>query len=109
VYAGTDKDTCERTDLQQRFQPLLDAHDVDALVSGHIHNFQHIQVPGSGVDYFVNTSASPTREVIPFEGALFGSPDPGFTLCTVKKTEIVMTFVNDPGKIICQYSRTRQP
>ena len=39
VYAGTTKDECERTDLQQRLQPLLDAHDVDLSVSGHIHNF----------------------------------------------------------------------
>jgi hypothetical protein len=106
VYAGTDKDTCERTDLQQRLRPLLDAHSVDVAVSGHIHNFQHIRVPGSGVDYIVNTSASLTRNVIPFEGALFGSPDPGFTLCTVKETELIITFVNDKGKIIYQYSRT---
>ena len=109
VYAGTDKDTCERTDLQQRLRPLLDAHRVDASVSGHIHNFQHIQVAGSAVDYFVNTSASLTREVVSFDGALFGSPDPGFTLCTVKDRELIMTFVNDEGRIVYQYSRTRQP
>ena len=109
VYAGTDKDTCERTDLQQRLRPLLDAHEVDAAVAGHIHNFQHIQVPGSGVDYFVNTSASLTRQVIPVEGALFGSPDPGFTLCTVKDAELIMTFVNGEGRIVYQYSRTKGP
>jgi hypothetical protein len=40
-------------------------------VSGHIHNFQHIRVPGSEVDYVVNTSASLTRGVAPFEGTLF--------------------------------------
>jgi hypothetical protein len=107
VYAGTTKDTCERTDLQQRLQPVLDAHDVDIAVSGHIHNFQHIRVPGSGVDYIVNTSASQTREVVHFEGALFGSPDPGFTLCTVKDTELIITFVNDEGEIIYQYVRSK--
>jgi hypothetical protein len=90
-------------------RPLLDAHEVDAAVAGHIHNFQHIQVPGSGVDYFVNTSASLTRQVIPLEGALFGSPDPGFTLCTVKDAELIMTFVNDEGRIVYQYSRTKGP
>ena len=88
---------------------LLDAHGVDAMVSGHIHNFQHIQMSGSDVDYFVNTSASLTRQVIPLEGALFASPDPGFTLCTVKDAELIMTFVNDEGRIVYQYSRTKQP
>jgi hypothetical protein len=105
VYAGTTKDACERTDLQQRLQPLLDAHDVDIAVSGHIHNFQHIRVPGSDVDYFVNTSASQTREVVHLDGALFGSPDPGFTLCTITDTELIMTFVNDEGQVIYQYAR----
>jgi hypothetical protein len=107
VYAGTTKDTCERADLQKRLQPLLDAHDVDVAVSGHIHNFQHIRVPGSGVDYVVNTSASQTREVVHLEGALFGSPDPGFTLCTVTDTELIITFVNDEGEIIYQYARSK--
>jgi hypothetical protein len=107
VYAGTDKTASERLDLQKRLQPLLDNHNVDIAVSGHIHNFQHIQVPGSDVDYFVNTSASLTRKVVPFEGALFGSPDPGFTLCTVKNTELMITFVNKEGEIIYQYTREK--
>jgi hypothetical protein len=107
VFAGTTKDTCERTDLQQRLQPLLDAHDVDVAVSGHIHNFQHIRVSGSNVDYIVNTSASQTREVVHLEGALFGSPDPGFTLCTITETEMIITFVNDKGEIIYQYARSK--
>ncbi len=109
VYAGTTKETRERSDLQKRLQPLLDAHGVDAEVSGHIHNFQHLRVPGSDVEYIVNTSASLTREVVPFEGTLFASPDPGFTLCTVKEKELIITFVNDEGRIIYQYSRTKQP
>jgi hypothetical protein len=109
VVAGTNKEARERTDLQQRLQPLLDVHDVDAAFSGHIHNFQHIRVPGSDVDYFVNTSASLTREVVPFEGALFASPDPGFTLCTVTDTELITTFVNDEGRIIYQDSRAARP
>ncbi len=107
VYAGTTKDKAERTDLQERLQPLLDKHEVDALVSGHIHNFQHIRVPGSEVDYFVNSSASQSRPVVPFEGARFASPDPGFSLCTVTDEELTMTFVNHDGKILYQHSRTK--
>jgi hypothetical protein len=105
VYAATSKTESERTDLQQRLQPLLDNHNVDIAVSGHIHNFQHIRVQNSNVDYFVNTSASLTREVLPYEGKLFGSPDPGFTLCTVTDKELIITFVNNLGEIIYQYKR----
>ncbi len=107
VYAGTSKTESEREDLQARLQPLLDKHGVDVSVSGHIHNFQHIRVPGSRVDYFVNSSASQAREVVPFEGALFGSQDPGFTLCTVKEMELMITFVNKDGEIIYQYARKK--
>ena len=107
IYAGTTKPECERTDLQERLQPLLDAHDVDISVSGHIHNFQHIRVPDSQVDYIVNGSASLSREVVPFEGALFGSSATGFSLCTVTATELIITFVNGRGEIIYQYARQK--
>ena len=107
VYAGTTKAESERADLQERLRPLLDKHGVDAMVSGHIHNFQHIRVPGSEVDYFVNSSASQSRVVVPFEGALFANPDPGFSLCTVKETELIITFVDKNGKILYQFSRVK--
>jgi len=107
VYAGTTKSESERRDLQQRLQPLLDKHGVDMSVSGHIHNFQHIRVPDSSVDYFVNSSGSKAREVEPFESMLFGSPDAGFSLCTAKETELIITFVNKEGKIIYQYVRRK--
>ena len=107
IYTGTTKAESERRDLQIRLQPLLDKYRVDIFVSGHIHNFQHIRVPGSSVDYVVNSSASHTREVVPFEGALFSSPDPGFSLCTTKETELIITFVNEEGEIIYQYARRK--
>ncbi len=94
-------------DFQERLQPLLDRHGVDMMVSGHIHNFQHIRTPGSEVDYFVNSSASQSREVVPFEGALFTNPDTGFTLCTAKEAELILTFVDKNGKIIYQHSREK--
>jgi len=107
VYSGTTKEERERRDLQERLRPLLDKHLVDASISGHIHNFQHIRVPGSGVDYFVNSSASQSREVVEIEGAVFGSPEAGFSLCTVTETELTITFVNQEGEIIYQYERKK--
>ncbi len=54
-------------------------------------------------------SPSQTREVIHVDGALFGSPDPGFALYTVTETELIFTFVNAEGQVIYQYSRADQP
>ncbi len=107
VYGGTYKSESEREDLQERLQPILDASNVDISIGGHLHNFQHIQVEGSDIDYFVNTSASQTRKVDPIKGQLFGSSDSGFTLCTVKENELIVTFVNKEGKIIYRYSRNK--
>ena len=107
IYAGTTKPESERRDLQIRLQPILDKYRVDIFVCGHIHNFQHIQVPASGVDYFVNSSASQSREVVPFQGALFGSPATGFSLCTTKEAELIITFINKEGEIIYQYTRRK--
>ena len=106
IFAGTTKEARERNDLQARLQPLLDRHEVDVYVSGHIHNFQHIRVPGSGIDYVVNSSASKSRKVVPFDGALFASPETGFSLCSVTATELTLTFVNAEGKILYQFTRT---
>ena len=107
IYAGTYKSLSEREDLQLRLQPILGKNNVDIFVCGHLHNFQHIQVDGSDIDYFVNTAASQTRKVDPFEGQLFGSSDSGFTLCTVKDNELIITFVNKEGEIIYRYSRKK--
>ena len=107
VYAGTTKSESERTNMQERVQPYLDKYDVDASFGGHIHNFQHIQVPNSKVDYFVNSSASLTREVEPYEGQIFSNDDSGFSLCTVTDNEMIITFVNKEGEIIYQYKREK--
>lgn len=107
IYAGTYKSPSEREDLQLRLQPVLAKNNVDIFVCGHLHNFQHLQIEGSKIDYFVNTSASQTRKVDPFEGQLFGSSDSGFTLCTVNDNELIIAFVNKEGKIIYKYSRKK--
>jgi hypothetical protein len=107
IYAGTYKSPSEREDLQLRLQPILGKNNVDIFVCGHLHNFQHIQVEGSDIDYFVNSSASQTRKIDPIEGQLFGSPDSGFTLCTVNDNELVIKFVNKVGEIIYSYSRKK--
>jgi hypothetical protein len=42
-----------------------------------------------------------------YAGTLFGSPLPGFSLCTAKEMELIITFVNKEGEIIYQYARKK--
>ncbi len=103
IYADTDKNESERTDLQRRVQPLLDKYGVDAYICGHIHNFQHIQAKGSRVQYFVNTSGSLSREVKPIEGTQFCSGDEGFMILSTADNLMRFFLVNYKGEIIYQY------
>ncbi|HNY56845.1 MAG TPA: metallophosphoesterase [Bacteroidales bacterium] len=103
IYAGTTKDESERTDLQRRLLPILEKHRVDVYYSGHIHNFQHINTSGSSIDYFVISSASQSRKVVPLEGAVFTSSATGFALCSISDTVLITTFVDNTGNIIYQH------
>ena len=78
IYAETPKDTSERDDLQKYLDPILRKHHVDMYICGHIHNFQHIRVSGSDIDYVVNSAGSLARKVKPIEGTLFCSPETRF-------------------------------
>ena len=58
IYADTYKSETERLDMQNRVDAILRRHRVDMYICGHIHNFQHIRVEGSDIDYIVNSSGS---------------------------------------------------
>ncbi len=107
IFSGTTKSDDERENLQKRLKPILDKNNVDITVAGHIHNFQHIRVPGSNIDYFVNSSASASRDVVDLEGVVFKSPETGFSLCSVNENELIYTMLNKEGKIIYQYKRKK--
>ena len=69
----------ERTDMQQRVDPILRKYHTDMYICGHIHNFQHIKPANSTIDYIVNSAASLARDKVkPIEGTIFTSGQPGF-------------------------------
>lgn len=107
IYAETPKDSSERSDLQTRLDPLLRKHNVAMYICGHIHNFQHIQVAGSHIDYVVNSSASLARKVKPIEGTRFCSPEPGFSVCTADQKELTLRMLDKKGNILYQVNRKR--
>ena len=108
IYADTNKNDSERTDMQKRVDSLLRKHkNVDMYLCGHIHNFQHIRMPGSGIDYVVNTSGSLSRKVKPVEGTQFCSDASGFSLITLDKNELCLHMIDKEGKVIHTVKRTK--
>ena len=101
VFAHTSKDESERTDLQQRLLPILKRHKVDMYICGHIHNFQHVRIAGTRMDYVVNSSGSLSRqEVKPIEGTVFVSGEPGFSILSGTKESLRLEMINQQGKVI---------
>ena len=100
VYACTDKEESERTDMQHRVGKILENREADFYICGHIHNFQHIKPEGSKVNYIINSSASQSRDVYPIEGTIFCNPDPGYSVFTVAADSIQFLFINHTGNTI---------
>jgi len=98
VYADTDKEESERTDMQERVGKILENRGADFYICGHIHNFQHIKPEGSKVHYVVNSSASQSRPVKEIEGTLFCNPDPGYSVFSVSADSVRFYFVNHTGE-----------
>jgi DNA repair exonuclease SbcCD nuclease subunit len=107
VYAYTEKEESERTDMQQRLMPLLEKNNVAFYICGHIHSFQHIKPAASTVNYIVNSSASKAREVKPIDGTVFCNPDPGFSVMSISTDKIDYYMENHKGKVIYTYEFSR--
>ena len=108
IYAFTDKDEIERTNMQERVNTVLLKHDnVDMYVCGHLHTFQHIRKDGSDIDYIVNTSGSLSRDVEPIEGTVFCSPESGWSLVTVSADSLCLHMLDKNGKVLHTVTRTK--
>lgn len=107
LYAYTEKEDSERSDMRQTLEALLERYGVDCYCCGHIHSFQHIKPEGATVDYLVNSSGSLARPVKAIEGTQFCSPDEGFTLVNVADNQLTFYLINDKGEIIYQFSRQK--
>ena len=107
IYAETSKKNSERDDLQNRVDAILRKHRVDMYLCGHIHNFQHIRMPGSTIDYVVNSSASLSRKVKPVKGTQFCSGESGFSLITADKKVLNLHMIDKEGKVLYTITRNK--
>lgn len=108
IYAETSKDESERIDMQNTLDKVLRKHkQVVMYLCGHIHNFQHIRVPDSSIDYVVNSSASLSRKVKPIEGTQFCSPETGFSVIAADKNELCVHMIDKNGNVLYTVKRTK--
>lgn len=107
IYAETPKDESERADMQTRLDPILRKHKVDMYICGHIHNFQHVRVPGSDIDYVTNSSGSLSRKVKPIEGTQFCSPEPGFSIVSANKKVLELRMIDKKGNVLHTVTRNK--
>ena len=107
IYAETSKDDVERLDMQRRVDTILRRHHVDMYLNGHIHNFQHIRMPGSTIDYITNSSGSLSRKVKPTEGTVFCSPEPGFSIISATPKTLELRMIDKHGQVLHTVTRTK--
>ena len=107
VYANTDKEDSERGDMQKRIDTILRKHRVDMYICGHIHNFQHIRMPGSDIDYIVNSAGALSRKTSPGAGTVFCSGRPGFSYLAATKDTLKLHMIDRDGTVIHTVTRTK--
>ena len=108
IYAETSKDESERLDMQNTLGKVLRKYPKVAMyLCGHIHNFQHIRVPGSSIDYVVNSSASLSRKVKSIKETLFCSPEAGFSVIAADKKELCLHMIDKEGKVLYTIKRKK--
>ena len=102
IYADTDKNDTERTDMQNRLNAVLLKHpNVAMYICGHIHNFQYIRKPGCNIDYVVNTSGSLSRpNVNKIDGTQFCSGVSGFSLVSADEQTLDLYLIDKEGKVV---------
>ena len=107
IYAETPKEESERLDLQRRLDPILRKHKVDMYVNGHIHNFQHVRVKGSDIDYVTNSSGSLSRKVNPIDGTVYCSPEPGFSILSATPKTLELRMIDKHGNVLHTVTRNK--
>ncbi len=107
IYAETSKNESERKDMQSRLDPILRKHKVDMYICGHIHNFQHVRMPGSNIDYITNSAGSLSRTVKPIKGTIFCSGEPGFSIVSVNKQMLELRMIDKRGNILHTVTRSK--
>ena len=92
-------------ELIAQLDPILRKHHVDFYFAGHIHNAQHIQK--DGMDYIVTTSGSLGYPSSTGPDTKYTNAAEGFTICSLKDNVFTVIFVDEKGKELYRYTKTK--
>lgn len=86
--------------MQRALEPLLEAHDVTAYISGHVHSLQHLKPEGSSVHYLISGAGSMANKLEESpEGALFAGASPGFLAVSLTPEAMHVRFFDYRGQV----------
>ena len=102
IYVS-EKKRVDEPDLITKLDPLLRKYKVDIYAAGHSHTFQHLTKEGTRVNYVVNSSGSLSRQPVKGADTQFCADDEGFSVISVGKDKMKMTFINYLGDPIYQF------
>lgn len=91
----------DEPDLINRVLPLLRKYSVDAYMSGHAHNMQHLTQPVAPMDFIVSGAGSQTSDGRTTSTATpeFFSSDNGFVVTSMNETHIRHSWVDAAGYV----------
>ncbi len=84
--------------------PLLERYGVQAYISGHDHNLQHLRPDGSPVDYFISGAGSLLRAVEPSENTLFAVEASGFMAVSMTQDQMEVRAYNEDPRLLYRAS-----
>lgn len=101
LYSNGDRHG-SNVELRVRLEPMLVAHDVDVVMSGHDHIYERIK-PQKGITYFVIGSSGQLRKggIAPSNLTAAGfAEDQVFVLMEIAGSELYFQAVSRTGKIV---------
>jgi tartrate-resistant acid phosphatase type 5 len=97
LVSGNDSDV--PPDARALWQPILAAHQVDLMLTGHDHNMQLIEQPGWPLTAIAGVGGKSKQALDNPElpGLLFYGPGPGFSRLLVNADQLTIQYFDDTG------------
>ena len=95
----------ELLDMPSRFVDRFEKNGVDAYFAGHDHHLEHIRLPNSRVNYFVD-GAHEIRPVTATPASDFAVSTPGFMTVTIKHDTLLVRAVDVNGNLLREFPIT---
>ncbi|MDB6068471.1 MAG: Acid phosphatase [Pedosphaera sp.] len=92
-------------ELRARLEPLFKQWKVDAFITGHDHDLQRIEVPGTPTLFLISGSGSKLRTGFTKEWQPFHAAVPGFAAIKLSETEMRGEFLDADGKVLDAWHR----